>query len=87
MNRNLASPTFAGLLLLWPSGALSAQTSDEVKDLRRQIEGLEQVISSLKQQVDAMEKRLSSPAAPTAPDKPRQGTEATSARSLPSVAH
>ena len=67
MNSKLASQILAVLLLLWPSGALSAQTSDEVRDLRKQIEGLEQVISSLKHQVDAMEKRLSSPAAPNAP--------------------
>jgi hypothetical protein len=68
MTRNFVGRSVAVIMLLCSGHALKAQKADEVRDLRKQIEGLEQVIASLKQQVDAMEKRLASqPAAPVAP--------------------
>ena len=72
MRRRLAVQTLSILLLLWPQGALQAQTADEVKDLRKQIQELEQSLASLKLKVDAMEKTPPSPVAAAGPQPDSQ---------------
>jgi hypothetical protein len=72
MNGKSIIRMIAVLLLLWPAGALRAQTADEVKDIRKQIEELEKVIASLKVKVDVMEKRQAGTAISPSPQPDAQ---------------
>jgi hypothetical protein len=82
MNGRPIIQMIAALLLLWPACALRAQTADEVKDLRKQIEELERMVASLKLKVDAMERMQVS----TATMAPPQSDSLSPAPPLPGVA-
>jgi hypothetical protein len=69
MNSKPVIRMIAALLLLWPSGALRAQTTDEVKELKKQIEDLEKTLAALKLKVEVMEQRQA-PSAVAAPPQP-----------------